>query len=64
MDAIHVDVNIVDGLELDTEAFKQWRNGEFGMLGLFWEDGNPYNGWNRKNEQTLLQHRQPNRPVQ
>jgi leucyl-tRNA synthetase len=24
-DAIHVDVNIVDGLELDIEAFKKWR---------------------------------------
>lgn len=32
-DQIHVDVNIVDGLELDIEAFKQWReeysNAEF-----------------------------------
>jgi leucyl-tRNA synthetase len=24
-DALHVDVNIVDGLELDTEAFRKWR---------------------------------------
>jgi leucyl-tRNA synthetase len=30
VDAIHVDVNIVDGVELDTEAFKQWKNAEFG----------------------------------
>ncbi|MDI3322465.1 leucine--tRNA ligase [Pinibacter soli] len=30
VDAIHVDVNFVDGLELDTEAFKEWKNGEFG----------------------------------
>ena len=32
-DQIHVDVNIVDGMELDTEAFKKWReayaNAEF-----------------------------------
>ncbi|MET0464781.1 MAG: class I tRNA ligase family protein [Chitinophagaceae bacterium] len=25
-DSIHVDVNIVDGFELDTEAFKKWRD--------------------------------------
>jgi leucyl-tRNA synthetase len=28
-DKIHVDVNIVEGHILDTEAFKKWRNGEF-----------------------------------
>ncbi|MES1220324.1 MAG: class I tRNA ligase family protein, partial [Bacteroidota bacterium] len=27
--AIHVDVNIVDGVELDIEAFKKWRNDEY-----------------------------------
>ncbi|MGQ4828657.1 class I tRNA ligase family protein, partial [Enterococcus faecalis] len=26
---LRVDVNIVDGFELDKEAFKKWRNGEF-----------------------------------
>lgn len=26
---LHVDVNIVNGLELDKEAFKKWRNGEY-----------------------------------
>jgi leucyl-tRNA synthetase len=26
---LHVDVNIVDGLELDIEEFKKWRNGEY-----------------------------------
>ena len=26
---LHVDVNIVDGVELDIEAFKKWRNGEY-----------------------------------
>lgn len=39
VDAIHVDVNIVDGLELDTEAFKQWRNGEFADAEFILEDG-------------------------
>jgi len=28
-DQIHVDVNIVDGVELDTEEFKKWKRGEF-----------------------------------
>lgn len=28
-DELHVDVNIVDGLELDIEEFKKWRNGEY-----------------------------------
>ncbi|MFT3936759.1 MAG: leucine--tRNA ligase [Chitinophagaceae bacterium] len=28
-DALHVDVNIVDGIELDINAFKKWKNGEF-----------------------------------
>ncbi|MFN8289298.1 MAG: leucine--tRNA ligase [Chitinophagaceae bacterium] len=39
VDDIHVDVNIVDGLELDTEAFKQWRNGEFADAEFILEDG-------------------------
>ena len=38
-DAIHVDVNIVDGLELDVNSFKQWRNGEFSDAGFILEDG-------------------------
>jgi leucyl-tRNA synthetase len=29
VDHLHVDVNIVDGVELDTEAFKKWRNAEY-----------------------------------
>lgn len=29
LDPIRVDVNFVDGVELDIEAFKQWRNGEY-----------------------------------
>ncbi|HMZ46028.1 MAG TPA: leucine--tRNA ligase [Chitinophagaceae bacterium] len=28
VDKMHVDVNMVDGLELNIEQFKQWRNGE------------------------------------
>ncbi len=28
-DPIRVDVNFVDGVELDTETFKKWRNGEY-----------------------------------
>ncbi|HWI91994.1 MAG TPA: leucine--tRNA ligase [Flavisolibacter sp.] len=28
-DELHVDVNIVDGLELNIEEFKKWRNGEY-----------------------------------
>ena len=27
--ALHVDVNMVDGFELDIEEFKKWRNGEY-----------------------------------
>lgn len=36
---IHVDVNIVDGLELDTEAFKKWRGGEYANAEFILEDG-------------------------
>ena len=38
-DAIHVDVNFVDGLILDIEKFKQWRNGEFANAEFILEDG-------------------------
>jgi leucyl-tRNA synthetase len=38
-DSLHVDVNIVDGLELDTEAFKQWKNGEFANAEFITENG-------------------------
>ncbi|MBL7697829.1 MAG: leucine--tRNA ligase, partial [Chitinophagaceae bacterium] len=37
-DALHVDVNIVDGLELDVEAFKNWRK-EFNDAEFILEDG-------------------------
>ncbi|WP_152268321.1 leucine--tRNA ligase [Agriterribacter humi] len=36
---IHVDVNIVDGLELNIEAFKKWRNGEYANAKFILEDG-------------------------
>ncbi len=39
VDQLHVDVNIVDGVELDTEAFKQWRNGEYANAEFILEDG-------------------------
>jgi leucyl-tRNA synthetase len=35
----HVDVNIVDGVELDIEAFKKWRNGEYANAEFLFEDG-------------------------
>jgi leucyl-tRNA synthetase len=37
-DAIHVDVNIVDGLELDVEEFKKWRT-EYESAEFILEDG-------------------------
>jgi leucyl-tRNA synthetase len=36
---IHVDVNLVDGYELDIEAFKKWRNGEYANAEFILEDG-------------------------
>ena len=38
-DKLHVDVNFVDGYELDTEAFKKWRNEEFKNATFIFEDG-------------------------
>ena len=38
-DSLHVDVNIVDGLELDTEAFKKWKGGEFSDAEFVLEEG-------------------------
>jgi leucyl-tRNA synthetase len=37
-DALHVDVNIVDGVELDIEAFRKWRD-EFSDAQFILEDG-------------------------
>jgi leucyl-tRNA synthetase len=39
LDKLHVDVNIVDGVELDIEKFKQWRNGEYANAEFILEDG-------------------------
>ena len=38
-DALHVDVNFVEGYELDMEAFKKWRNGEYAKAEFILEDG-------------------------
>ena len=38
-DTIHVDVNIVDGVELNIEEFKKWRNGEYSKAEFILEDG-------------------------
>jgi len=38
-DQIHVNVNIVDGVELDTEEFKKWKSGEFADAEFILEDG-------------------------
>ncbi|MFY8090283.1 MAG: leucine--tRNA ligase [Chitinophagaceae bacterium] len=39
VDELHVDVNIVDGVELDIEAFKKWKNGEYSNAEFILEDG-------------------------
>ena len=39
---IHVDVNIVDGIELDIETFKKWRSGEYANAEFILEDGSLY----------------------
>jgi leucyl-tRNA synthetase len=36
---IHVDVNLVDGYELDVTAFREWRNGEYSNAEFIVEDG-------------------------
>jgi leucyl-tRNA synthetase len=38
-DELHVDVNIVDGLELNIEEFKNWRNGEYADAEFILEGG-------------------------
>ncbi|ANH83333.1 leucine--tRNA ligase [Niabella ginsenosidivorans] len=39
LDKIHVDVNFVDGTELDIEAFKKWKNNEFANATFVLENG-------------------------
>src|SRR5690606_30655556 len=38
-DQIHVDVSMVDGLELDVDAFKKWRNAEYADAEFILDDG-------------------------
>lgn len=38
-DPIRVDVNFVDGVELDIAAFRKWRNGEYANAQFIFEDG-------------------------
>jgi len=38
-DMLHVDVNMVDGFELNVDAFKEWRNGEYEQAEFILEDG-------------------------
>ncbi|HMR91003.1 MAG TPA: leucine--tRNA ligase [Chitinophagaceae bacterium] len=39
VDKLHVDVNIVDGIELDIVRFKEWRNAEYAHADFLLEDG-------------------------
>lgn len=39
INSLHVDVNIVDGVELNIEAFKKWRSGEYANAEFLLEDG-------------------------
>lgn len=39
LDKLHVDVNFVDGYELDLDAFRQWRNGEYANAEFILEEG-------------------------
>jgi len=39
VNALHVDVNMVDGVVLDLNAFKKWRNGEYANAEFILEDG-------------------------
>lgn len=41
-DMLHVDVSIVDGIELNIEAFKKWKNGEFSKAEFILEDDGKY----------------------
>lgn len=44
VDPLHVDVHIVNGTELDTTAFRQWRNGEFANAEFVLENGKYFCG--------------------
>ncbi len=47
---LHVDVNIVDGVELNIEAFKKWRNGEYANAEFILEDGSLYSPFSTRGE--------------
>jgi leucyl-tRNA synthetase len=42
LSALHVDVNIVDGVELNIEGFKKWRNGEYADAEFILEEDGKY----------------------
>jgi leucyl-tRNA synthetase len=42
INSLRVDVNFVDGVELDIEEFKKWRNGEYANAIMILEDGTLY----------------------
>jgi len=42
-DKLHVDVQIVDGYELDLDAFRKWRNGEYAEASFICENGTSVN---------------------
>ncbi len=42
LNAIHVDVNIVDGYELNIVEFKKWRNGEYANSYIITDDNGKY----------------------
>jgi len=39
LDKLHVDVNIVDGVELNMDEFREWRNGEYADTEFILENG-------------------------
>ncbi|MFY7838721.1 MAG: class I tRNA ligase family protein, partial [Lacibacter sp.] len=42
LDKLHVDVNFVDGYELDIDLFRKWRNGEYANADFIYENGINY----------------------
>ena len=48
VDQLHVDVNMVDGFELDIETFKKWKP-DFAEARFILEDGRPYASGNNAN---------------
>jgi leucyl-tRNA synthetase len=42
IDTLHVDVNIVDGVELDINKFREWKNAEFASAEFILEDDGRY----------------------